>query len=324
MRVLAAALLLTLAAAPSITVAADKPAVGGKLGEARARRIETRLLTSAEGLEYRLIYSIPAGDPPPGGYPVIYVLDGNAHAAFTGEILRLSESSLGPVLVVGVGYPTEALYDAARRSYDLTPPGPVVKPDPDFAGMKIGGAAPFLTFLKERVKPAVAGDFKIDPAQQSLFGHSLGGLFVTWTVLNDPDAFNAYVAASPSLWWNGEALLDSSRDFGPKAAKHQGLRLLVTVGEYEGSVSPYAEWKLRRLAAADPAFLEGRTPDAMVAHYREGSAQTHMVANARTLAERLKGFGLNAVFVMYPGEEHTPAVVDAYNRGVRFVLGPGV
>ncbi len=44
---------------------------------------------------------------------------------------------------------------------------------------------------------------------------------------------------------------------------------------------------------------------------------------ARDLAGRLARDGLDAIFVEYPGEEHAASAVDAYNRGIRFVFGPG-
>jgi predicted alpha/beta superfamily hydrolase len=37
-------------------------------------------------------------------------------------------------------------------------------------------------------------------------GESLAGLFVLDTFLNTPAAFDDYIAVSPSLWWNKQAL----------------------------------------------------------------------------------------------------------------------
>lgn len=40
----------------------------------------------------------------------------------------------------------------------------------------------------------------------TLFKRPLSGLFVINTLLTQPDAFNAYVAISPCLWWNKQAV----------------------------------------------------------------------------------------------------------------------
>ena len=39
-------------------------------------------------------------------------------------------------------------------------------------------------------------------ARATLFGHSLGGLFVLETLRADPTLFARWVAVSPSLWWS--------------------------------------------------------------------------------------------------------------------------
>jgi predicted alpha/beta superfamily hydrolase len=311
------------AASPTVT----DPLPKDPLSTVRGRKLEVRSLVSRQGLEYRLIISAPAGPPPAAGFPVIYVTDGNAHAPVLGEIARLAEGDVGPVLVVGIGYPTTGLYDAERRSYDLTPPGPLAKDldreTSDFAGEKIGGADPFLDFIETELKPAAEATHRIDRTRQALFGHSLGGLFGVYALFRRPDAFSAYVAASPAIWFNRRAVLKAEPPFAAKAAAHKGLRVLVTVGENEGTMSPFAEWKLRRLAAADPASLGGGNPDEIIARITRGKVEADMRGNARALADRLAGYGLNAKYVEYPGEEHAASVVDAYNRGVRFVFGPG-
>lgn len=310
-------------AAPTVT---DAPPANA-LSTARGRRLEERILVSSRGLEYRLIISAPSGPPPTAGFPVVYVTDGNAHAPVLGEIARLAEGDVGPVLVVGIGYPTPGLY-SDRRSYDLTPPGELAKdPDPesaDFRDEKIGGAEELFRFIEDKVKPAVAAAYRVDPSRQALFGHSLGGLFVVYVLFNHPDAFCGYVAASPAVWFNRRAVLKDEPAFAADARKHRDLRILLTAGANEGSMSAFAEWKLRRLAAADPAAFGGGSVDEIVRRIAQENASTHMKDIARELSARLARYGLDAIYVEYPGEEHAASAVDAYNRGVRFVFGPGV
>ncbi|WP_201524826.1 alpha/beta hydrolase, partial [Bordetella pseudohinzii] len=55
--------------------------------------------------------------------------------------------------------------------------------------------------------------------------HSYGGLFVLETLLNRPEAFQHYVAASPSLWWNAPYMQERLAAWQP--AGERSLRLMV-------------------------------------------------------------------------------------------------
>jgi hypothetical protein len=276
-------------------------------------------MKSKEGLEYRLSISQPAGPPPPAGFPVVYVLDGNAWSGIAAEIARLDELEVGPAVIVGIGYPTDALLDNARRAYDLTPPGPA---PPEAAGLKTGGADVFLRFIEETVKPAVGMACKVDPARQSLFGHSLGGLFVVHTLLRRPGAFASYIAASPAIWWSDGIVLQPETAFEAHIDQHPKIRVLLTAGEYERDLDPAGEAKLRRIAAANPQLLKGKTVDAVIAGIRADMKRSRMIENARALAERLAAHGLPAQFVMFAGEDHNSEGVAALNRGIPFALKP--
>src|SRR3546814_18965531 len=76
------------------------------------RTFETK---SDGGETYRIFVSFPKGEPPADGYPVLYVIDGNASFASFAETRRLLEyADKGKALVVGVGYPSDDAYDEPR------------------------------------------------------------------------------------------------------------------------------------------------------------------------------------------------------------------
>jgi predicted alpha/beta superfamily hydrolase len=315
---------LTLAAAPAFaatSASAPPAAVPPKvnLPAVRHRVTTTRTMQSGDGLDYRVVVSSPEGTPPPAGFGVIYVVDGNAWSGTATELVRLYELELGPVVVVGIGYPTDALLDNARRAYDLTPPGPAPAAA---AGLKTGGADVFLRFIVDTVKPAVEGQYKIDPVRQVLFGHSLGGLFVVHALLTQPQAFTAYIAASPSIWWSDGLVLKPEAEFEAHADRYSKIRIQLSAGEYEHELDAGTEAKLRRIAAANPQLLKGKSVDEALAGMREEMHKDRMIENARDLTERLAARGLSARFVMFPGEEHNSAAVAALNRGIPFALQP--
>jgi hypothetical protein len=286
----------------------------------RKRVVSTLSVKSEAGLEYLISISKPDGPPPPGGFPVVYVVDGNAYAGTAAEIARLNELTLGPVVVVGIGYPTDALLDNSRRALDLTPPGPVPAAIAA-AGLKTGGADVFLRFIEKKVKPAVAAECQIDGNRQVLFGHSLGGLFVIYALLAKSDAFAAYIAASPSIWWSEGIVLKPEAAFEKNIGQAKNIRVLLTAGEFERDLDPANEVKLRRIAAAHPELLKGQTVDQALDAMRAEMKHDRMIENAQGLADRLAAQGLTAKFVMFAGEDHNSEAVSAINRGIPFALG---
>jgi uncharacterized protein len=46
--------------------------------------------------------------------------------------------------------------------------------------------------------------------ETAIVGESLAGLFVVETFLLEPDLFDTYIAFDPSLWWNGQKLVNSA------------------------------------------------------------------------------------------------------------------
>lgn len=164
-------------------------------------------LPRANGETQRIFVGIPHTPPPAQGYPALYALDGNALL----ELLppqTLSQYRHPPVLVL-IGYPTEQRFDTARRAYDYTPPNPDGKPMPDplTAGRQNGGAPELLQFIETQLRPRIAQLAPTDSGQQTLWGHSYGGLFVLYTLFERPELFSHYIAADPSLWWHNGLML---------------------------------------------------------------------------------------------------------------------
>ena len=194
-------------------------------------------MTSTDGEIYRIFVSYPAVEAPKEGFPVLYVLDGNALFAGFAETRRMLEGSdVGKSIVVGVGYPTDQAYDN-RRLYDLT--GPTPPPQPwleETAKMRAGGWDKFLDFLTGKLRTEIGKRYKIDLNRQALFGHSLGGLFAVHALYSRPDAFHAIIAASPSLFWHEKEMLKAERDFVARLQAGQIpklSRLMVVAGERE-------------------------------------------------------------------------------------------
>ncbi|MBP2079034.1 alpha/beta hydrolase [Oceanobacillus polygoni] len=170
-------------------------------------------------IPYQVSISIPTDLAPKEGFPVLYVLDGNAYGMLCREIVRLQsrraeKTKVSPMIIVSIGYGTSEMLPSLRV-YDFTPASVTASlpPKPDGASWPAhGGAKGFLDFLETIVQPFVHQSAPVDPGNQMLFGHSLGGLFVLYTLFERPELFRNYISFSPSIWWNDNEILNMERE----------------------------------------------------------------------------------------------------------------
>ena len=164
-----------------------------------------RVRAQTSGYGYRVSLSVPEGPVPPGGFPSMIVLDGGALFATVAETeRRLSHrpeaTGVSPTVIIGVGHDGDAIYDTAQRHRDFTPGPAATERDSD--AYETGGATDMLEFLTEQVLPLAGRQAALHPGRRSLMGHSLAGYFTLYAMTLRPDAFSAYGAISPSIWWN--------------------------------------------------------------------------------------------------------------------------
>ncbi len=277
------------------------------------------MLHSREGLEYRILLSVPRGPAPAGGFPVFYVLDGDAWFSTAVEIVRMREwSRLTPSIVVGVGYPSHAFFDGPRRNYDFTPPGSA---EADLAPEEQGGADRFLAFLTDVLRPWVSQHYPIDAERQVLFGHSYGGLFVLHTLFTAPRSFNVYLAASPAIRFSNRILLREEPLFEANPARTT-VRTLITWGELESRPNPQQIEDYRRYFTANPSATGGLGVEEALRQTFPPIGAFNKARELRQLARRLSRSGAHVSVVEFAGEEHTSSAVSALNRGVPFALRP--
>lgn len=179
---------------------------------------EQWLMHNAAGTPYRIMVSLPEGDLPwTGVRSVLYVLDANAY--FPGfHAAKRGQKAFRQSIIIGIAYPGSDPLNFLRRSYDFSPPAPAGLNEPPQ-----GGQDELLDFIEQQLMPAVAERFSIDPHQQSLFGHSFGGMFALYTLFTRPSLFDHLVAASPSQWWSDRFLLQHERDFTQQVQTQPGL-----------------------------------------------------------------------------------------------------
>ena len=192
------------------------------------------------GQSYALPYATYGGTReinvwlPPGyaesgqAYPVLYLLDGGQGQDFhhISGIAQLGTivGTTRDVIVVGVA--------SVDRRNELALP----TEDPDLIAEypTQGHSLRFRQFLNDEVLPFVEARYRTN-GETALMGESLAGLFVVETFLKEPQMFDAYVAVSPSLWWDGGQL---ARQAGAHLRDHSNdpRTLILTIGDEGGEM----------------------------------------------------------------------------------------
>jgi iron(III)-enterobactin esterase len=173
---------------------------------------------------YRIWVGQPRTPAPAQGYPSLWMLDGNAAiGALDDTALKKLAQGRAPLLVA-IGYQTPLRIERTARTMDYTPqrPGTTLQQDP-LTQVPSGGADAFLDLVRDRIRPRVEQQVKLDEHEQTLWGHSYGGLLVLHTLFTRPHLFNHYAAASPSLWWDEKLIEEES---GQLHTPHASLLLM--------------------------------------------------------------------------------------------------
>lgn len=233
-----------------------------------------RNFDSADGRRhYRVWTGIPDTPPPASGFPILYMLDGNAVMdRLTDELLQKLSKSTPPVLVA-IGYQTRLPFDQEARAYDYIAPDDANgshQGDSDRFGRKGGGGTVFLDLIENRIIPESEHNLKLNPARRGIWGHSYGGLFVLNAYLSSA-AFHYFYAVSPSVERDHFAALDR---LGAIDRKNYCAKYLEIA---EGDGDPK-----KRDAAKSPDVL-GRVKSTLSA---------------------LHAGGLPATYSLYPGLKH--------------------
>jgi len=161
-------------------------------------------------------------------YPVLYMTDGNAQLGHTASAIEfLSRNGRMPEMIVVAITNTD-------RTRDLTPTNASMwRPDGTEAKLPTsGGADRFLKFIETELIPKIEKDYRTQP-YRVFAGHSFGGLFAIHAFLTRPEAFNAYIAVSPTMNWDNHLLSRKAEEFF-KDRKELNRTLFLTLANEGG------------------------------------------------------------------------------------------
>jgi uncharacterized protein len=151
---------------------------------------------------------------PDSVWPVIYVLDGNLHFSMVVDMVRFMNirvdfcDELPDALIVGIGYQvTGTLRDMLHHVMHLRMRDFVLGREesgeafmqehfPIAAPIPSGNGFQFMQFLRQELIPLIETDYRADPADRTLLGHSMGANFALYTLFHQSDLFQRCVTAS--------------------------------------------------------------------------------------------------------------------------------
>ena len=134
-------------------------------------------------------------------YPVLYILDGDYNFQYLAGLLELQASiseNIPEMILVGISGKGSKTYKENCK--------------PKIQGIKdSGNADQVFAFIEKELTSYIDKkyrtlDYKI------LAGHSVGGLFIINAALKKPNLFNNYIAISPALWWEENAINDVAKE----------------------------------------------------------------------------------------------------------------
>lgn len=94
----------------------------------------------------------------------------------------------------------------------------------------------------------IESEYRVDTADQTLLGHSWGGLFALYTLFHQPRLFQRYLVVSPDLPHGNGAVLDYEQRYAQQQ-NELPVRLYLAYGEPEVN-DEYGRPSLERFLAA--------------------------------------------------------------------------
>ena len=219
--------------------------------EKKEKVITTVMYSKAVTDSFSIFINLPNDYNPrqPEKYPVVYLLDANLYFDIIATTIdKYADVGLAPnVILVGIGYKDFPTMDSLRNRDDTYP-----EAIPEYEMSTSGGAGRFLSFIDQELIPRIDAQYKTDTSRRILMGHSLGGYFTMYALLQDlldkSNQLSGYIAASPSIHYNNYYLLNELKKVPAQKDDRRKIKAYVAYGGLEDDTSA-VDSSMLRLAA---------------------------------------------------------------------------
>lgn len=224
-------------------------------------------------------------------------MQNNWHTKGSVELLTRT-GSIPPIIIVGI--------ESTDRMRDLSPSSSTNNPGS-------GGGPKFLKFIQDELIPYVDSNYRTH-LFRVLEGHSMGGLFTAYCLIQKPELFDAHIIMSPSFWWNEEEMSESAKLFF-KSNSELEKAIFFGIGSEDG-------YGMRQELIRFIEAMKQHQPENLRWQHKEFDGEAHM--SAPLLANY---YGLKFVFsdMKFPEElintysdgefiKHEKKIMDKYGK----------
>ena len=170
------------------------------IGDAHYHHIDSEIV----GRGYHIYVKLPDGydEAIDLKYPTLYVLDGGALFPLLSAYYRALNfgEEVPDLIIVGISYGSDTFEGGNFRSTDYTAPSE----ERDYWG----GASSYQSFLSDELFSLIEGNYRSNSDRRIIFGQSIGGQFVLYTALTEPNLFWGHIASNPALHRNLQFFLE--------------------------------------------------------------------------------------------------------------------
>lgn len=276
------------------------PALAAAKPYALANTDVVALRSKETGADYELFIALPSGyAKSTKQFPVVYMLDADDSFALVRNVVRnfTTRGHLPEMILVAIAYPgagaSREIY-MRNRTRDYTP---VFAPDGGYGAtyQSVSGGGPkFRAFVATELAPYIEQNFRADPTDRTLIGHSYGGLFATYVLLTEPALFKRYIIVSPSLWYANRIAL-TMEEAAAAAGRRPEARVFFAVGSLENQ--PANNRAMVDDLSELVAKLKSRNNPRLFLRYKIYDGETHISvfpgAVTRGLLTVFEGVGAN-------------------------------
>ncbi|PLK43387.1 alpha/beta hydrolase [Emticicia sp. TH156] len=247
---------------------------------------EHRLYAEAVKDTFNISVQLPEKyyEKPDEKYPTVYVLDANFYFPMLAEVVKQYETAglLPPMILVGIGYKSFAAMDSLRERDYLYPAA-----IPSDEMKSPGGGKNFNTFITKQLIPHIDTRFRTQTQQRALLGHSFGGYFTFYALLNqlsaNTTAFDNIASASPNLWYNNYYLNQLTEALKTRKSDNH-LNVFISAGGKEDM-----QWNIAPVTKLSQSIIESKVPNVNL-QYSIYNDLDHMDTSLITFIKALQTF----------------------------------
>lgn len=192
-----------------------KPDQQVKIDQSIVRTIHSNFI----GQDYSIKIWFPSGYNPEKKYPVLYLLDGDHAFAMATDIVQYLNygNHVPEILIVSPSYDSKAYPEYGGKNMRIR----------DY--ITESGRVNFFKFLEKELIPFINEEYKTFPEEKAIWGYSNSGVFVMWSLFQEPTLFNRYIAIDP----RASFAADSEAEFA-KHIKELNVKLFLGLGSRNG------------------------------------------------------------------------------------------